>query len=394
MRHRTIPCSVRIFPKTQSRPVMPHLLIVGAGIVGLAHAVAGVRQGWRVTLIERHPAPCGASTQNFGLVWPIGQALGPDRARALRSRTMWSEMSAEAGFHLEPCGSLILAYHDDARSVLQEFTDLAKEDDAFELLPARAIVNLHPSVRRAELQAGLFSRAEARVDPVATGQALIRWLTAQGVTCHFGRPVTGVFPDAVVASDGVRHTFDRLVICNGDELTLLYPDRLATALGPVTHLQMLRTAPMPAGWSLAPALAAELTMPNYASFAGCPSLPALRERLQRELPVHTALGIHVLAVQSADGSLVIGDSHTTDTGIPPSYRSEIESHILTYLNGFLRAPELTITHRWLGSYVKGPPGSTFLRLAPSENIQIVTGLGGAGMTLSFALAEETLNGQS
>ncbi len=373
---------------------MPHLLIIGAGIVGLAHAVAGVRRGWRVTVVERHPAPQGASTRNFGMVWPIGQALGPDRQRALRSRAIWEAVSTEAGFSLEPCGSLVLAYHDDARSVLQEFTDLAQGDDSFELLPARAIASLHPAVRRAGLQAGLFSRAEARVDPVATGQALIRWLTAQGVTFYFDRPAISVFPDAIAISDGARLGFDRLVICSGDELSLLYPDLLTASCGDVTHLQMLRTEPMPAGWRLAPALAAELTMPHYASFAGCPSLPALRERLHRELPAHVALGIHVLAVQSSDGSLVLGDSHTPDTGIPPSYRSEIESHILTYLNGFLNTHGLTVTHRWLGSYVKAPVGSTHVRLAPSEHIQIVTGLGGAGMTISFALAEETLDGQS
>ena len=42
------------------------LIIVGAGIVGLAHAFEAHRKGYTVRIIERAARPNGASIRNFG----------------------------------------------------------------------------------------------------------------------------------------------------------------------------------------------------------------------------------------------------------------------------------------------------------------------------------------
>ena len=47
-----------------------------------------------------------------------------------------------------------------------------------------------------------------------------------------------------------------------------------------------------------------------------------------------------------------------------------------------------IVQTWYGIYPKLTNGETELILSPQKNIFIVNGLGGAGMTLSFGLAEE------
>ena len=44
------------------------LAVVGAGIVGLATALAGARRGMRVLVIDADPQAKGASVRNFGQI--------------------------------------------------------------------------------------------------------------------------------------------------------------------------------------------------------------------------------------------------------------------------------------------------------------------------------------
>src|SRR5205823_14868384 len=71
--------------------------VVGAGIIGLAHAYHLARAGRRVGVFERSPRPQGASVRNFGMLWPIGQPPGTMLQLALRSRAVWLEVLREAG---------------------------------------------------------------------------------------------------------------------------------------------------------------------------------------------------------------------------------------------------------------------------------------------------------
>jgi len=72
------------------------IAIVGAGILGLAHAYAAAKAGHRVTVFEKSPKAAGASIRNFGMVWPVGQPHGEMLALALRSRELWMEVLTAA----------------------------------------------------------------------------------------------------------------------------------------------------------------------------------------------------------------------------------------------------------------------------------------------------------
>src|SRR5579864_8160659 len=99
--------------------------IVGAGIVGLAHAYLAAKAGRSVAVFERNPAATGASVRNFGMIWPIGQPAGPLRRMALRSREVWLEVLAQARIPYLPQGSLHVCYREDEAAVGKEFSEKA-----------------------------------------------------------------------------------------------------------------------------------------------------------------------------------------------------------------------------------------------------------------------------
>ena len=152
---------------------------------------------------------------------------------------------------------------------------------------------------------------------------------------------------------------------------------------------MMRTAPAESGWRLGPMLAGGLTLAHYGAFRDCPSFPDLERRLAAEWPEHFRFGVHVLVAQNGRGELTLGDSHEYGAAISPFDMTEIDELVLSYLDTFLEGPRLEIASRWHGSYVKHPTDPWFIA-HPADGVTIVTGVGGAGMTLSFGLAERVV----
>src|SRR5258707_8233929 len=99
--------------------------IVGAGILGLAHAYFAAKRGHKVVVFERTPKAQGASVRNFGMIWPIGQRAGVVHQMATRSRQIWKEILDEAALPYRPTGSLHVVYHQDESNVAQEFVERA-----------------------------------------------------------------------------------------------------------------------------------------------------------------------------------------------------------------------------------------------------------------------------
>ncbi len=73
------------------------LAIVGAGVVGLGHALAASRRGLKVVVIDRDAQANGASIRNFGFITVTGQQRGECWRRAMRSRDIWAEVAPLAG---------------------------------------------------------------------------------------------------------------------------------------------------------------------------------------------------------------------------------------------------------------------------------------------------------
>src|SRR5215831_4525192 len=166
--------------------------IVGAGVIGLAHAYHLAMRGRRVIVFERGSQAPGASIRNFGMIWPIGQPAGEMYELARRSRELWLDVLQAAGLWRERAGSLHLAYQDDEAAVLGEFIAAApaRGYDCQWLNPSQ-ILSRSPAVKAAGLRGGMWSPIEVCVDPREVTAGLPAWLAREyGVRFAFNRAVT------------------------------------------------------------------------------------------------------------------------------------------------------------------------------------------------------------
>lgn len=366
-------------------------MVVGAGIAGLAHAWIAARSGYSVTLVERRPAAMGASIANFGLLWPIGQTSGRMLQLALGSRALWVEFLRESGIPNQQTGSLHAACRDDEQQVGMEFAARAPElGYRCKWLDRADALASSPALRPEAVLGALWSETEIMVNP---REVLRR--SPEFLADRYG--VSFVWDCTVLAIEGRRlrttrgeWRAKRVIVCNGSDFDILYPEMFRDSGLVCCKLQMMRTAPQPAGWRLGPALAGGLTFRFYPSFGICPSLPALRSRIAEESPEYERFGIHTMVSQASTGELTFGDSHEYGSPVAPFNTEEIDRLILRHLQSFARVPDFSIAQHWYGVYAKHPQ-KPYVRFRPEEGVEIVTGLGGAGMTLSFGVAQETFH---
>jgi len=364
--------------------------VVGGGILGLAHAWIAARRGHSVTLFERGNAATGASIRNFGMIWPIGQPAGAMHEIARRSREIWLNVLEDARLPYHNTGSLHVAYRDDEADVLQEFADVAPHAGyECEWLPPARVLEISAAVESQGLLGGLWSAGEITVDPRLVVSKLADHLREMGCSMRYGSVIRRVHLPKI-ETGGESHEADVAIVCSGDDFGTLFPDVLSSSGLTRCKLQMMRTAPQPGGWQLGPALAAGLTLRFYKAFQICSTLPKLRERILCEKPEYERYLIHILVSQTADGAITLGDSHEYGNCIDIFDKPEIDELILREAKTFLRLPDFKIAQRWHGVYSTHPE-KPFFEAEPASGVRVLTGVGGSGMTLSFGLAERTLN---
>lgn len=366
-------------------PETYEVAIVGRGIVGLAHALAAARTGARVVVIDREPAARGASIRNFGFVTVSGQARGEMWNFARRSRDIWAEIAPAAGITVDQRGLLQLAQRREGAAILEAFlaTEMGEGCELLDPTSARTRFGLSGF---ADFSAAMFSPHELRVEPRLALPALAEWLaTRYGV--EFQRAAVIECAPGVVCTAVGDVRARRIFICPGDDVTGLFPEVMARHRVTRCKLQMLRIAP--SGRTLPTPIMSDLSLIRYEGFAALDAAAPLRERLLAEHGALIDAGVHLIAVQSADGSLVVGDSHEYDAAPDPYQRKAIDDLILTAFRETLPGFDGPIVEHWTGTYAWSPDHNWFSKeVAPGVHLTLVTS--GAGMSTGFAIGEQVV----
>jgi FAD dependent oxidoreductase TIGR03364 len=391
-REREANASARIELKSAVRGVTPtvqsyDVAIVGAGICGLAHALAAARRGKRVVVVDRDAQANGASIRNFGFITVTGQQAGDCWRRAKRSAEVWLEIAEVAKIPIVQRSLLTIARRAEARAVIEAFlqTDMGAE---CRLVEPHKLNEYGFGLRANEFAGALYSPHEVRVESREAIPQLAAWLSERfQVTFLRETAVHAASPPKLETSRG-RIEAGAIIVCPGDDFATLHADRLAQYGLTRCKLHMMRLRPERLDERLPPVMS-DLGMIRYLGYAELPAARALRVKLEAEQRAHIDAGVHLIAVRSADGTLVVGDSHHYAATPDPFAPAEVDDLILDeYANVFAGARPQVI-ERWTGTYASASD-RLMLVDAPCEGLRIVLITSGTGASTSFAIAEEVV----
>lgn len=361
------------------------VIVVGAGIVGLAHAYTAALRGLKTLVIERDAACLGASIRNFGFVTVTGQRAGAHWSRAMRSRDIWAGIAPQAGIDVVHQGLWMTARRPAAHAVLQAFmeTDMSA---GCELLTPEAAARRHAALNIDGLQSVLYSPHELRVESRTAIPRLTAWLhEAKGVDFRFGEAVVEIDTPRVRTTRG-EYAAERIAVCTNAAPGGLFAPVWEEHGVRQCQLQMLRVRPQ-SGFQLQGSVMGDLSLIRYEGYATLSPATHLRSQLEQEETASLAHGIHLIVVQSADGTLVVGDSHHYGAAVQPFASDDVDALILRHLREALHLSEATVVERWVGTYPSSSAVPCIIH-TPSDAVRAVTVTSGSGASTALGLAEE------
>ena len=360
--------------------------IIGAGIVGLAHALAAARLGKSVVVIERDPRANGASIRNFGFITITGQERGEMWSFAKRARDVWAEVAPQGGIAVEQQGLILTVRRPESEAVVEAFL-LTEMGEGCAWLDGAQFRARYPEIAAPDAIGALFSPHEIRVESRTALPKLVAWLkAAHGVTFLTETAVHAVAPPWIETSRG-RVEAAAAIVCPGDDFCTLFADRIAARRLRRCRLSMLRLASP--GLRLPAPVMSDLSLIRYAGYAKLPQADRLRRAVAAAEAEALANGVHLIVVQSADGSLVVGDSHHYDDQPAPFAPVQAEDCILAEFARATGLPPPPVIERWVGTYAVAEDSNFFID-APSDAVRLVMVTTGAGASTCFGIAERTV----
>ncbi|RBP65083.1 FAD dependent oxidoreductase TIGR03364 [Brevibacterium sanguinis] len=360
------------------------VLVIGAGIVGLAHAYEALRQGLSVRVVERDHRPNGASIRNFGHCCITGQ--GRDLSdMAFTSRQGWLDCARDVGFWAPEAGAVVVARSPEEMAVVEQFRD-DRGDDAVRLLTSAEVAGRLGRADDSGFLGGAFLPADLRVDPRTTAGAIAEWIAAQPrADVLFGVSVGAVGGGRALTSAG-EFEAERVIVCVGHDLDHLQPELAARYEVTRCSLQMA-LAPAPDSLTTESAILTGTSLTRYDGFTAMPGHRELAEAIARSTPELVELGANIMFTMRPDGTVLLGDSHSYDITMPPFQEEWITDRIIEEISGIIGAP-LRIRQRWQGIYASSPHTSLLMEDI-DEHTRAVSVTSGIGMTMCFGTAART-----
>jgi len=373
------------------------LIVVGAGVLGTFHAYHACAVGKKVLLIEKDQYPAQATVRNFGQVVPSGMPADWFEY-GVYSTQLYKKIQDNYDISIRQNGSVYIASDADEQKLIHELKAIMDER-VYEahLLSQKSCLERWPALKASYCLEGLYFPQEVSAEPPFMIHRLIEYCKVLYPKLTY-KPSTTVI-DCHVSGNEVKvathksevFTADKVIICNGGEFKILFPELFSESGIEVSKLQMLRTLPMPEV-GLEGNILTGLTIRRYESFSECPSFSTVQT--PEHLKELKRWGIHILFKKAADGSIIIGDSHEyAGVSDMDDLGFELNHHINQLM--FKEAQKIVsfnvsaIASIWAGFYSQHPD-KDIVEIDLEDKIHIRTAIGGKGMTSSAGYSHQSI----
>src|SRR3954454_3757508 len=182
-------------------PPAADVVVIGAGVVGAACALAATRAGLQVEVLDRGPVAGGTTGAGEGNLLVSDKPPGPELDLALLSLRLWVEIDEHVravtggGFELELKGGLVVAADPAALPGLAALADDQRTAavEAVEV-PAAELADHEPNLAR-DLAGAVLYPQDAQLQPMLAAARLLQAARRQGARMRTGVPVTGMLRD-------------------------------------------------------------------------------------------------------------------------------------------------------------------------------------------------------
>lgn len=388
----TVVSKEKTSPQTQPRPNHADVLVIGAGIVGMAHAARSLDAGLSVIVIDRDHEAVGASVRNFGHCCITAQS-GELYDLAQSGRPLWLDYAERAGFWAVESGAVVVATTATELQVLRELS-ARRVTGQVEMLNAQDVAEQLGRESTEGILGGAFLRDDLRVDPRTTVAKLAQWVDAHVAgSVQFNTSALGFGAGkqrrASVHTNRGSFEADQVFICVGHDVDYLFPQIAQDHQITRCALHMLR-AEASEDLEVKPAVLTATSMLRYEAFTEVPAAQALQAEVLAEHPELLSIQANVMFTQRPDGTLLMGDSHSYAATQAPFLKESTSETLHSAIAGYLQGTELKVIERWQGIYASSAVAPLLIRNV-ADAITIVSVTAGVGMTLSFGLADKNVN---
>jgi|GEM_PF-1531308 len=379
---------------TQSYRRKYDVIVIGGGVLGLFHAYFAMLRGYQTLLIERNIFPQQASVRNFGLIIPSAMPPGIWRERALASCKIYLELTEQLGVPLKRVGTQYLA-HTAAEARFLEQLSRTQQDSLCpaEFLTAEETIRSSCCLNPEFCTGSLHFPQDLQLDPNQFFREMINWIACSS-DCDYLPNTTAVSVRErsnyclIKTADNREFHAGHVMICSGADLQTLCPEAYLNQNLQYCKLQMLKIS-NPENRTLGMNIASPIALTRYPAF--------LNEQFLQGITLDTPpeelqeYGIQIWMTQNQKNEFILGDSHAYSAD-PPTERfsGEVESRIINYARKMFLKLNFQVTERWCGIYTEEKSAGLFQKRL-GERIQLITGIGGKGMTTGPGLAQENIS---